>query len=281
MTMQPSRVTGEELVGHAPLGRRDGSGAPSLISIEHMSKRYMTRGGDEVVALDDIELEVADGEFVTVVGPSGCGKTTLLKILAGLLPITSGRVVLDGTPVTEPRRDIALVFQTPVLLPWRTVLDNVMLPMEVQRRPRDEARARELVQLVGLDGFEDKYPFELSGGMQQRNSIVRALMVDPSILLMDEPFGALDAMTREQMNVELQRIWLETGKTVVFITHSIQEAVYLGDRVVVLTPRPGRIAKIFPVELPRPRGLEVMSEPEFGRVVQEIRSCFDAKGGLD
>jgi NitT/TauT family transport system ATP-binding protein len=256
------------------------AGAP-LISVEHLSKRYRTQTGEEVVALDDIRLDIRQGEFITVVGPSGCGKTTLLKILAGLVPPSSGRVVLNGAEVREPRRDIALVFQTPVLLPWRTVLQNVMLPMEVQKRERDERRARELIELVGLGGFEDKYPFELSGGMQQRNSIVRALMVDPAILLMDEPFGALDAMVREQMNVELLRIWRETRKTVVFITHSIQEAVFLADRVVVLTPRPGRITEIHDVSLQRPRTLGTMSEPEFGRIVGHIRQLFDVKGGLD
>jgi NitT/TauT family transport system ATP-binding protein len=201
--------------------------------------------------------------------------------LAGLVSHSGGRVDLQGTPVTRPRRDIGLVFQTPVLLPWRTVLENVLMPMEIQHRPRDEARARELIELVGLGGFEDRYPFELSGGMQQRNAIVRALMIDPAILLMDEPFGALDAMVREQMNVELLRIWEETGKTVVFITHSIQEAVFLGDRVVVLTPRPGRVAEIRPVDLPRPRGLEAMGDPRFGQIVTEIRTALDVKGALD
>jgi NitT/TauT family transport system ATP-binding protein len=253
----------------------------SLIEIEHLDKRYATQAGDEVVALDDINVAIGEGEFITVVGPSGCGKTTLLKILAGLVPHSGGRVDLGGEPVTMPRGDIGLVFQTPVLLPWRTVLENAMLPLEIQGRPRDEARARELIELVGLGGFEDRYPFELSGGMQQRNSIVRALMVDPSILLMDEPFGALDAMVREQMNVELLRIWRETGKTVVFITHSIQEAVFLADRVVVLTPRPGRVAAVHQVTVPRPRTLDSMADPEFGRIVSQIRRHFDVKGGLD
>jgi len=257
--------------------------AQPLIEISDLSKRFQTRGGDEVVALDRIGIDIREGEFLGVVGPSGCGKTTLLKILAGLISKTSGTVLLHGTPVEEPRRDIGVVFQRPVLLPWRTTLQNALLPVEIQGLNRDEYRPRvlELLELVGLKGFEEKYPFELSGGMQQRNAIVRALVCDPEILLMDEPFGALDAMTREQMNVELQRIWQESGKTVVFITHSIPEAVFLSDRVVVMTPRPGTVTAIYDVPLPRPRTLDVMSEPAFGSLVTSIRHHFDAIGSLD
>jgi NitT/TauT family transport system ATP-binding protein len=207
----------------------------------------------------------------------------LLKILAGLLSPTEGVALLQGTPIAGPRRDIGVVFQAPVLFPWRTVLGNVLLPVDVQRlgRERMEGRAMELLRLVGLDGFEKRYPRELSGGMQQRAAMVRALIHDPAILLMDEPFGALDAMTREQMNVELQRIWMERRKTVIFITHSIPEAVFLGDRVFVMTPRPGRIMDEVRIELPRPRSLDVMTTPEFGAHARRIRACFEAKGTLD
>jgi NitT/TauT family transport system ATP-binding protein len=193
-----------------------------VIAVRRVSKQYGTTAGP-VVALDDIDFTIAEGEFVSIVGPSGCGKSTLLKILAGLLPASRGEASLRGTPILGPRRDIGVVFQSPVLFPWRTVLGNVLLPVDVQRLGRDrlKARALDLLRLVGLDGFEQRYPRELSGGMQQRVAMVRALIHDPAILLMDEPFGALDAMTREQMNVELQRIWLERRKTVLFITHSI------------------------------------------------------------
>jgi NitT/TauT family transport system ATP-binding protein len=223
------------------------------------------------------------GEFVTIVGQSGCGKTTLLKILAGLLPRSSGTVSLRGQPVDGPSRDIGVVFQDPVLLPWRTVLDNVMLPVQVLGldRVRFGERARMLLGLVGLTGFEDKYPHELSGGMRQRVAIARALVHDPSLLLMDEPFGALDAMTREAMNLELLRIWQESGKTIVFITHSIPEAVFLADRVIVMSARPGRIQQIVDVELPRPRDLDMMASDEFGVYSRKIRHLFDAKGWLD
>src|SRR5262249_16370613 len=197
---------------------------------------------DAVRALEAIEFEIGEGEFVAIVGPSGCGKTTLLKILAGLIPASAGSALLCGTPITGPRRDIGVVFQAPVLCPWRTVLGNVLLPADVQRLDRRQLRAvaLDLLRLVGLEEFQGRYPWELSGGMQQRVAIVRALIHDPAMLLMDEPFGALDAMTREQMNLELQRIWLERRKTVVFITHSIPEAVFLADRGFVMTSRPGR-----------------------------------------
>jgi len=235
------------------------------------------------VALDAIDFAVGEGEFVAVVGPSGCGKTTLLKILAGLIPPSTGEASLRGTPIAGPRRDIGVVFQAPVLFPWRSVLDNVLLPAHVQRLDRERHRraALELLALVGLAGFEHRYPWELSGGMQQRVAIVRALIHDPALLLMDEPFGALDAMTREQMNLELQRIWLERRKTVVFITHSIPEAVFLADRVLVMTARPGRIAETVAVGLERPRPIEIMNTAAFGAHVRRIRGHFSAQGGID
>ena len=223
------------------------------------------------------------GEFVSVVGPSGCGKSTLLKILAGLLPASDGEAQLGGTPIEGPRKDIGVVFQSPVLFPWRSVLGNVLLPVDVQQlgRERLSRRAFDLLDLVGLRGFEHRFPWQLSGGMQQRVALVRALIHDPALLLMDEPFGALDALTRETMNVELQRIWLERRKTVVFITHSTSEAVFLGDRVVVMTPRPGRVQDVLEVVLPRPRSLEIMNTETFGVYVQRIRRALNAGGGLE
>jgi len=248
-----------------------------VIAVRQLSKAYATRA-EPVSALQDIDFAMDEGEFVAVVGPSGCGKSTLLKILAGLIPASSGGAYLRGTPIAGPRRDIGVVFQSPVLFPWRSVIDNVLLPADVQRLDRaSHARlARELLDLVGLNGFENRYPWELSGGMQQRVAIVRALIHDPAMLLMDEPFGALDAMTREQMNLELQRIWLERRKTVVFITHSISEAVFLADRVLVMTPRPGRIAEAVKVDLPRPRGLDLIGTASFGTYTRRIRGHFNA-----
>jgi len=258
------------------------AGAASL-EVTGLGKLYRTRSGKVVEALQDINLLVQPGEFVTVVGPSGCGKSTLLKILAGILPRSTGQVSLQGRRIEGPNRDVGVVFQAPVLLPWWTVLQNVMLPVVVQRRDRPafEARARALLQLVGLADFERTYPNELSGGMQQRVSICRALVHDPSILLMDEPFGALDAMTRESMNLELQRIWSESRKTAVLVTHSIPEAVFLGDRIVVMSPRPGRIAEVIPVDLPRPRRLEDINAPAFGAIVRAVRRHFGSTGALD
>jgi NitT/TauT family transport system ATP-binding protein len=252
------------------------------IAVKGVSKHYATRDG-HVSALERISFEVAEGEFIAVVGPSGCGKSTLLKILAGLLPPSSGEARLRGSPITGPRRDIGVAFQSPVLFPWRTVLDNVLLPVDVQGLGRAErtATALELLGLVGLQGFERRYPWELSGGMQQRVALTRALIHDPAMLLMDEPFGALDAMTREQMNLELQRIWLERQKTVLFITHSIPEAAFLADRVLVMSPRPGRILEDRRVDLPRPRSLDVMSTAGFGETVRHLRARFQVKGGLD
>ena len=253
-----------------------------VIAVKELSKLYPTRDGS-VQALQQINFSINEGEFVAVVGPSGCGKSTLLKILAGILPLSKGEARLRGSLITGPRRDIGVVFQSPVLFPWRSVLDNVLLPIEVHRLGRNGhlKLAMELLSLVGLEGFEHRYPWELSGGMQQRVAITRALVHDPAMLLMDEPFGALDAMTREQMNLELQRIWLERKKTVLFITHSITEAVFLADRVLVMTPRPGCIMDDVQVKIPRPRALEAMNLPEFAPYVHGIRGRFSAKGAMD
>ena len=252
------------------------------ISVERLSKLYATRDGG-VAALERISFSIGEGEFVAVVGPSGCGKSTLLKILAGLLGPSGGAASLRGTPIAGPRRDIGVVFQAPVLFFWRTVLDNVLLPIDVQGLGRDRylPQAMDLLSLVGLRDFERRYPWELSGGMQQRVAITRALVHDPAMLLMDEPCGARDAMTRELMNLELQRIWLEKKKTVFFITHSIPEAVFLADRVLVMTPRPGRIVDDLRIKLARPRSLDVMATPEFGEYTRHIRALFSVKGGLD
>ena len=254
-----------------------------LISVSALRKVYRTREGDEIEALTGATFTIAEGEFITVVGPSGCGKSTLLKILAGILRRTSGDVQLRGRHVDGPSREVGVVFQAPVLLPWRNVLENVMLPVEIQGRDRGhyEVRARAFLKLVGLEGFERKYPNELSGGMQQRVGISRALVHDPSLLLMDEPFGALDAMTREAMNLELLRVWQESRKTVLLVTHSIPEAVFLADRVLVMTPRPGRISEIITVDLPRPRRLEIINSEGFGKYVAAIRRHFQSSGTLD
>ena len=230
-----------------------------------------------------MNFTIDEGELITVVGPSGCGKSTLLKILAGILRRTSGTVMIADRKVDGPSRDVGVVFQAPVLLPWRNVLENVLVPVEIQKldRPRFEQRARDYLKLVGLEGFEQKYPNELSGGMQQRVGISRALVHDPTFLLMDEPFGALDAMTREYMNLELLRIWSESKKTVLLVTHSIPEAAFLADRVIVMSPRPGRIAEILRIELPRPRNLEMINSERFGQYVSAIRRHFSSLGALD
>jgi len=252
-----------------------------LIRVEGLTKVYPSRTG-AVQALRDISFSVADGEFITIVGPSGSGKSTLLKLLAGILPKTSGRMILRGSMIDGPRHDIGMVFQQPVLLPWRNVLRNIMLPIDIQGLPRStyEERARTLIEQVGLGEFADKYPHELSGGMQQRVGIGRALVHDPAILLMDEPFGALDAMTRERMNIELLELWRARRKTVLFVTHSIPEAVFLADRVIVFSSRPGRILEIVSVALPRPRQLDMMATPEFGTLTKRIRAHFGVVGDL-
>jgi NitT/TauT family transport system ATP-binding protein len=249
---------------------RDGEAAPA-IALRDVLKVYGTRAGP-VKALENVAFAVRAEEFVTVVGPSGCGKTTVLKILAGLVPPTSGAVEIFGAPVHGPVDGVGMVFQAPVLLKWRTVLDNVLLPIEIlhlDRRAYVE-RARHLLALAGIAEFAGRYPRELSGGMQQRVAICRALVHDPRLLLMDEPFGALDALTRDQMNLELLRIWSESRKTSILITHSIPEAVFLADRVIVMTPRPGRVAELIAVDLPRPRAAATRLDPRFTALVERI-----------
>lgn len=250
--------------------------ARPVIEIKGVSKTYKTQDG-EVPSLQPLDFDINEGEFLVVVGPSGCGKSTLLKMLAGLLPPSEGEIRVDGRVVKSPHRDVGIVFQSALLLPWRRILENVMMPVEVKGLPVEEYRKRALalLKMTGLDGFERKYPWQLSGGMQQRAAICRALVHDPKIVLMDEPFGALDAMTRERMNVELQRIQRETGKTVMLITHSIPEAVFLADRVLVMSARPGKIDAIYDVTLPRPRTLDMMADPRFVEMTQKIRKHFN------
>ncbi|RZL85784.1 MAG: ABC transporter ATP-binding protein [Variovorax sp.] len=250
----------------------------STISAKNVGKVY---GGDPpLTALDGISLDIRPGEFVSILGPSGCGKSTFLRCIAGLEQITSGSLKADGREIAGPPDHVGMVFQRDALLEWRTIERNIMLPIEFAKKSVANYRQsmRDLLKLVGLADFGGKYPRQLSGGMRQRAAICRALIDQPSLLLMDEPFGALDALTRDQMNAELQRIWLETRNTVVFVTHGIAEAVYLADRVVVFSPRPGRIADIIEIDLPRPRKLAVRETPEFGRYTNRIRALFHEMG---
>ena len=252
--------------------------AGPLLTASALGKRYLTQDGVPIEALIDVSLALTDGEFVSVLGPSGCGKSTLMKIVAGIIPATSGEIVYKGQKVQRAQRGMGVVFQSPVLLPWLNVLENTLVPSRVlgTKRAISEARARELLATVGLTGFEGKYPGELSGGMQQRVGIVRSLVHDPSLLLMDEPFGALDALTRERMSLELQRLWLANRKTVFFITHSIPEAVFLSDRVLVMSARPGRIEAELAIPFPRPRSFDLTGTAEFGRQATEIRHLLGA-----
>ncbi len=251
------------------------------LDINGLTKRYyVERDGRQVLALSDVSLSVAEGEFVAIVGPSGCGKTTLLNIVAGLLAYDIGTVAIDGTRVDGPGTDRAVVFQHSSLLPWRSVAGNVRYGMELQQRfDRHQIgrRTSDFINLVGLTGFERHYPSELSGGMQQRVNLARALASDPVVLLMDEPFAALDAQTREHMQAELLKIWAGTKKTVVFITHQINEAVYLADRVVVLSPRPGRVKGVFDVPFERPRALSLKREPRFLQLEDAIWELVEEK----
>jgi NitT/TauT family transport system ATP-binding protein len=244
-----------------------------------MSKTFRAADGTTVHALENINLDVEKGEFVSLIGPSGCGKSTLLRIIGDLIPSSSGTVMVNGKTAAQARQDqdYGFVFQSPTLYDWRTVIKNVELPLEIMKYPKDQRRerARAMLELVELGEFENKFPWQLSGGMQQRVSIARALAFEPQILLMDEPFGALDEMTRERMNNELLRIWgAMTGMTVIFVTHSISEAVYLSSRVVVLKPRPGRIGKIIDIDLPRPRGPETRDLDQFFHLSNEVRHAL-------
>jgi NitT/TauT family transport system ATP-binding protein len=249
------------------------------ISVDRVSKRYETRTGP-IDALAPVSFEIPENEFVSIVGPSGCGKSTLLMIVSGLIPASGGAVRIKSDLVRGPHTGLGFVFQQDVLLDWRTVLQNVMLQAQVRRldKGRSNAHARKLLRLVGLEGFEDKYPYELSGGMRQRVAICRALLHDPDLLLMDEPFGALDAIARDQLNEDLLRYRHEERKTVVFVTHSIPEAVFLSDRVIVMSPRPGRIEEIVSIDLPYPRHLTLRETPRFAHHVGHIIRLFESVG---
>jgi NitT/TauT family transport system ATP-binding protein len=250
------------------------------LRVEDATKYYSTRTGS-VHAVENVSFDVREGEMVCVLGPSGCGKTTLLWSMAGLHSLTRGRILIDGTAVTKPHPQVAMMFQEANLLPWRSLIRNIHLPFEIKHLNVADYQDRidALLQRVGLVGFDHKFPRELSGGMQQRASIVRSLAVDPSIMLMDEPFGALDAFTRDEMNLLIQRIWMDTGKTIIFITHNIAEAIFLADRIVVMSPRPGRLSRIFPIDFERPRQLDLVTKPHFIELLVEIKRSIDHSGG--
>jgi len=253
----------------------------TLVSVDRVEKTYAGRQGP-VRAVASASVEVGRGEFVSLLGPSGCGKSTLLMMIAGLEAPTSGSILLDGTPVKGPRRDIGIIFQDATLLPWKSTIENVLFPVRILKLPLRQyrERARELLDMVGLTGFEDKKPSELSGGMRQRVAICRALIHDPSILLMDEPFSALDAITRDQMNAALADIMEKTGKTVIFVTHSIREAAFLSDRVVVMGGRPSQVILDLPMPFPRPRRFDIEDGPEFNAICRRLRLTIEeAHGG--
>ena len=249
--------------------------AGDAVTIEHLTKTYATRDGI-VEAVSDVSFRVGRGEVISLVGPSGCGKSTVLKMIAGLVPYDSGAIDVAGSPAAAGRRDCGIMLQSPVLLPWRTVLENVLLPVEVMGLDRQPARARadELIRLVGLTGFEHKRPWELSGGMQQRASLARLLVFEPEILLMDEPFAALDEFTRERLDTELVGLQERLHRTIVYVTHNIGEAVMLSDVVIVMTPRPGRIVDCVEVDLPRPRDADVLTSPRGVDLIAHIRAAL-------
>jgi NitT/TauT family transport system ATP-binding protein len=255
----------------------------SAIELRAVDKRYETASGD-VFALDAVDLTVREGEFVALLGPSGCGKSTMLKMAAGLVAPTRGEVLVFNEPCTGPPESLGIAFQQDLLLPWRTVKDNVLLPFELSsgraaaRQTEVVARANELLQSVGLAGFEDRRPPELSGGMRQRVALCRALVTDPRLLLLDEPFGALDAITRDRLALDMQKLWLGSGKTVLLVTHSIVEAVFLADRVAVMCPRPGRVLEIVTIDLPRPRTLDDRDSAACVEYVRHIRGIFESMG---
>jgi NitT/TauT family transport system ATP-binding protein len=246
---------------------------PAVVEVDGLSKRF-----DAVTAVEDVSFAVDENEFVSIVGPSGCGKSTLLRMVAGLARSTEGTIRVRGREVGGPVPDVGMVFQAPVLLPWRTTLGNILFVAEMrgERAAQHRGRALELIRLSGLDGFENRYPHELSGGMQQRAAICRALLLDPSIILMDEPFGALDIITRERMGFELQKIWSISRNTVLFVTHSITEAVLLSDRIIVMTARPGRISEVVRVDLPRPRDRDTLTDPAFIDLTANVRNDIEA-----
>jgi NitT/TauT family transport system ATP-binding protein len=249
------------------------STVPKMV-VDRATKYYHTRTGS-VHALDNVSLEVREGEFLCILGPSGCGKSTLLWSMAGLHDLSGGEIRLGNERITRPHPEIAMIFQDANLLPWRNLFENIALPFEIKHKRPDATRISKLLERVNLKGFDSKYPRELSGGMQQRASIVRSLAVDPSVLLMDEPFGALDAFTRDEMNLLIQEIWMETGKTIAFVTHSITEAIFIADRVAVMSARPGRIAAIYEIDIPRPRPVEIQTQPDFIERVLTIKSRIE------
>ena len=246
--------------------------SPPPVLVTGLSKWFKS-----VEAVADVSLRVDDRQFVSIVGPSGCGKSTLLRLISGLIPPTGGEVFVRGVPVKSPILDVGMVFQSPVLLPWRSTLSNILFVAEMRGEAPSKYRGRalELVKLAGLAGFEEKRPHELSGGMQQRVAICRALLLNPSLILMDEPFGALDIITRERMGFELEKMWNVSKNTVVFVTHSISEAVLLSDVIIVMSARPGRVMRTFQVDLPRPRGRELLSHPDFVRLSADVRTCIE------
>lgn len=262
-----------------PVATKDHAGAHQRAPVYELSNVSKTYARNQVVALEDVTLTLRKGSFSSVIGSSGCGKSTLLKIMAGLIPPTQGRVILQNQPVRGARRDIGMMFQQATLFPWKTAVENIVLPIEIRdgkaaaKKALD--KAHELLEIVGLQGFENVYPNELSGGMAQRASICRMLITEPAVLLLDEPFSALDELSRDMMNMELQRICREQNATAFLVTHSIQEAVILSDDIYVMKPRPGRVAEIVTVDLPRPRTLHMMTTPEFGAIVDHIRGQLD------
>ena len=256
---------------------------PSVVTVSGLDKEFVLPDGQAMTALRGIDLDIRQGEFVSLIGPSGCGKSTLLRLIGDLLRPSAGTVTVNGKPAERARidRDYGMVFQAPVLFDWRTVEDNVKLPLELTGASREERtrRAREMLDLVDLGDFANHHPYQLSGGMQQRVAIARALAFSPAILLMDEPFGALDEMTRERMNSEVLRIWQQTGITVVFVTHSIPEAVFLSSRVVVMSARPGRVTKVIETDLPRPRGFETREDRRYFALITEVREALRGSDG--
>lgn len=272
-----ARLLSEGLERAVTAGPGTKSPETGAVEVRGVSKTFAALEGSDILALDGVSLRVSQGEFTAIVGPSGSGKSTLLKIVAGLIPPSEGEVRIHDEPVRAPSAKVGLVFQTPVLLPWRTVLENTLLPLEISGGITREAvtQARGLLELVGLAGYEARYPFEMSWGMQQRVAFTRALVVRPQVLLLDEPFAALDAITREEMNVELSRVWSEIGGSVVLVTHSISEAVFLADRVVVLSERPARVVGEHAVPFARPRDLALMATAEFAELSGRVRASLE------